>query len=242
VSGEYDFEPQKGLPERLPAGETVLWQGAPSTWRLACEVFHVRLVAVWFAGLVSWSVGHGLVTGAGASAIAAAAVPTAIAGVVALGLLMGLAWLNARTTIYTITERRVVLRVGIAITKAINIPFTIVEGASLDRLPGGHGNVALSIRPPTRVPLLHMWPHARPLRLRQPEPALRCIPDAVRVAGLLAEALVRASGEGRVQPVAAAGPDGADLPAAADGRGAGADRGGWPTGVSPAPQGLLVGR
>ena len=35
---------------------------------------------------------------------------------------------------------------------------------------------------------LNCWPHIRPWHIRNPEPALRCIPDAARVAGLIAEA------------------------------------------------------
>ena len=33
-----------------------------------------------------------------------------------------------------------------------------------------------------------LWPHLRPGRMKRTEPALRCIPDAERVARLLAEA------------------------------------------------------
>ncbi|HBB55427.1 MAG TPA: phosphopantetheine adenylyltransferase, partial [Hyphomonadaceae bacterium] len=35
MTKEFDFEPVRGLPEALPAGEAILWQGAPSAWGLA---------------------------------------------------------------------------------------------------------------------------------------------------------------------------------------------------------------
>ena len=33
-----------------------------------------------------------------------------------------------------------------------------------------------------------LWPHVRPWHVRETQPALRCIPDAAKVAAILAEA------------------------------------------------------
>ena len=38
-SAEHEFEAALGLPEPLPAGETILWQGAPSWTAMAKHVF-----------------------------------------------------------------------------------------------------------------------------------------------------------------------------------------------------------
>ena len=43
-----------GLPERLPEGETLLWQGRPSWRQLALRAFHVREIAIYFALLLAW--------------------------------------------------------------------------------------------------------------------------------------------------------------------------------------------
>jgi hypothetical protein len=40
----------------------------------------------------------------------------------------------------------------------------------------------------TRISYLIAWPHVRPWRMSKTEPALRSIPDAKRVAEMLAEA------------------------------------------------------
>ena len=42
VFSEHDSEPLKGLPEALPAGEQVLWQGAPAWRGLALDAYRVR--------------------------------------------------------------------------------------------------------------------------------------------------------------------------------------------------------
>jgi len=51
-----------------------------------------------------------------------------------------------------------------------------------------------------------LWPHARPWRLKAPEPALRCIPEAGRVADMLAGALRETHGQTEAGPAAAAMP------------------------------------
>jgi hypothetical protein len=186
---EHDFEQVRGLPGVLPEGEEIIWQGAPRWLDLATEAFHIRAVAVYFAAMLSWRTVEAIAHGqAAASAILSALSVTPLA-VAAVGLLAGLAWLNSRTTVYTITNKRVVMRFGAAVSKAINIPFGIIESAALKAAPGGAGDLALTLKSPNRLALLHLWPHARPWRLATPQPTLRALPDAATAAVRLAEAM-----------------------------------------------------
>lgn len=189
---EHDFEPVRGLPAPLPEGETLLWQGAPHWWGLARRVFHVPLVALYFLALAGWRAATSLSGGGDAGAALTSALWTLPLAGVALALLMGLAWLNARTTVYTITTRRVIMRFGAALTKAINIPFAIIESAALKADRGLEGDLALKLCPPNKIAYLLLWPHARPDRLRAPEPTLRCLANAQAAAAVLAEALRKA--------------------------------------------------
>ena len=107
-----DFLPEgtpRGLPGPLPAGERILWQGAPSTAGLLVRVFHARLVVAWFA---ICALALGIAAGSPGAALATVG-PTLLVGTGALALLWGLAWLTHRTTVYTVTNRRVVLQAGI---------------------------------------------------------------------------------------------------------------------------------
>ena len=52
VFSEHDSEPLKGLPEALPAGEQVLWQGVPAWRGLALDAYRVRALSVYFAVIV----------------------------------------------------------------------------------------------------------------------------------------------------------------------------------------------
>ena len=183
---EHEFEPQRGLPEPLPAGERVLWQGAPD-WRvLARECFHVRKLVVYFSALVVWRVAT-TIDGGVADAAIAGAVAVFLAGT-AIGLALLMAWMSARTSLYTITDRRVVMRVGIVLSVTFNLPFRKIESAGLHALPYGRGDIALALSPENRIAYPHLWPHVRPWRVARTQPSLRCIDDAGRVSGLLTEA------------------------------------------------------
>ncbi len=185
---EYDHEPVRGLPGDLPAGETLLWQGAPDFRRLARDAFHVRLVAAYFAVLLAWAVIDALAEST-TSPIGIAL--TAGLAAVCLGLLYGLAWLSARTTVYSITSKRVVMRFGMALPKAVNLPFARIATAQLALNDDGTGDLALALTD-KGLGYAAMWPHARAWRLAQPEPSLRSLPDAAMVAALLAEACAAA--------------------------------------------------
>jgi len=43
---DFAFDPVKGLPEHLPQGEVMLWQGSPHWQSLALRAFHIRKVAL----------------------------------------------------------------------------------------------------------------------------------------------------------------------------------------------------
>lgn len=179
----------RGLPERLPPGERVLWQGHPRWTALARRALHTRKITLYFVVLALWGVVSDLADGASWGAAALTGLWTLPVAVVALGLPALLAWLIARTTVYAITSRRVILRFGVALPMTVNIPFRIIGSAGLRRYPDGTGDITLALTGTDRMAFLHLWPHARPWRVARPEPMLRTIPDAARVAEILTEAL-----------------------------------------------------
>ncbi len=204
--------PIRGIREDLPAGERVLWQGAPAWRDLAVTAFHWRQVALYFGALLGLRLGFLLAEGATVPAALRGALPLMLASLTGLALLAGLALWSARTTIYAITTRRVVMRVGMALPIDINLPFTGIEAASLAQRKDGCGDMPLVLRGGVRLAYAHLWPYARPWRLAQPEPMLRAVPDAARVAQTLAQALT-SSGGVALAPAAA----GAFVPASAAG-------------------------
>lgn len=191
------FEPEQlpklhnhALPDELPVGERMLWQGSPAWVSTALHVFHVRKVALYFGALILWRFAAHLSDGSSlldATTYAVWLVPIACAG---MALLTLLAFLTARTTIYTITTKRVVMRIGIALSMTVNLPFKVVEAAGLKSFNDGTGDLALRLQSDNKAAYLVLWPHARRWHLKHPQPSLRSIPDARHVADILSEALV----------------------------------------------------
>lgn len=179
-----DLEPL--LPGPLPAGETVLWQGGTDWRSLAVHAFHIRKIAVYFGILLAWRAAIAWYDGETFQDWSATM--AAMLGVAALccALLTGIAWLAGRTTVYAITQRRVILRIGIALPMTINIPLRRVMSADLLMHRDGTGDIALILGPDDRIAYLHLWPHARPWRFTRSEPMLRCVADADRAAQILA--------------------------------------------------------
>jgi hypothetical protein len=191
---EHEFEPEHGLPERLPAQEHVLWQGSPDWAVMARRVFHVRKLVVYFAALVAVRLAVLMSNAAGAREMVVSVLWMLLLAGTAIGLLSLVAWLSARATVYTITDKRVVMRVGIVLTLTFNIPFKRMVAAGLRLDARGFGDIPLTLGGDDHIAWLHLWPHVRPWRLARPEPMLRCVPQAGDVAGLLTQAWSRSTG------------------------------------------------
>jgi hypothetical protein len=188
---EHEFEAAPGLPEKLPQGEHILWQGAPSAKSLALHVFHVRMLSVYFSfmllvqGLYLAGEPGGLTWRPMLMSVGAAAL--------ALTLLGTVAWFAARNTLYTITNRRVVMRIGIVLTLTLNLPFKALSAAAVRNYQDGTGDIVVDLAGNDRIGWAHLWPHARPWALRKPQPSLRCLPDAQKVAAVLQTAWLAAN-------------------------------------------------
>ena len=179
----------KLLPADIPEGERVLWYGRPDWISLARNAYRGDLVAAYFGALAIWNAAtEGADAGAAAAMIAVA--HTLVLAVAGLGLLSLLAWLSARTTLYVITSRRIVMKVGVALPIFFNLPFSQIAAAALRTFKDGAGDIPLTLAAGRRIGYLHLWPHARPLHIANPQPALRSIPQADAVAETLRAAMI----------------------------------------------------
>ena len=186
---------EKLLPSDIPPGERVLWHGRPEWVSLARQAFRADLVAAYFAVMTIYNYASvGFEAGVRDGAISAG--KTLLAASAAIALLALLAWLTSRTTLYVVTTRRLVMKIGIALPMFFNLPFSQIESASLRVFPDGTGDIPVALAE-GHIAYLHLWPHARPFRFSRPEPALRCVPRAADVAGALSQALVAAAEERR---------------------------------------------
>ncbi len=186
-----------GLPEALPRGEAVLWQGRPKPLALARSALALSWVAGYFALLAFWRVAS-LAAEHGWAGALPYAIPFLLLGLVACGLLYVIARVQARATVYTITTARLAMRIGAALTLTVNLPFSRIAAADLGREPGRTGTVAITTVDKARLSYAVLWPHVRPWRMRRVEPALRCVPEPEKVARLLSDAVAARRAEPRI--------------------------------------------
>ena len=180
---EHEWEAAPGLPSALPPGEHVVWQGAPDWRSLAVHAFHVRKAALYFAVMLGVQALN-LMDASGAIDWKPWWVAASLYAL-ALGLLAGTAWLSARSTLYTLTNKRVVMRIGIVLTLTFNLPFKRIAGAALKPYAGGRGDIALALYPEDRIGWAHLWPHQRAWHVTHPQPTLRCLPEGAQVGAQL---------------------------------------------------------
>jgi hypothetical protein len=206
---------EKLLPSDIPAGERVLWFGRPETKSLWRRAYRADWVMAWFALATAWTSVSAYSESGGSAALIAALITLGL-GAATLAILGMLAWLGARTTLYVVTERRLVIKSGIALQIFINLPFTKIVAANVRAFGDETGDVSITLAQGQNVSYIALWPSARPWRFINPEPTLRCVPQAREVAATLAEALTtfadQAQPEGDAAQAEAAG---TELPATA---------------------------
>lgn len=184
---DFKFEPVRGLPEALPKGEHILWQGSPNPLQLAKDALALKWVIGYFTLLAFWRVivssndvpfgtalGHGI--------------PFLIGGFIACLILIGIATVQARSTVYTLTNKRVAMRIGAAMTMTLNLPYVCIGNANASVHKSGIGTIAFELTGQTRLSYLMTWPHVRPWYMAKTQPAFRAISDAASVAQIFAEA------------------------------------------------------
>jgi hypothetical protein len=190
-----------GLPGLLPLGERVLWRGKPAWQTLARRGFHFRKLAIYLGVLLAWYIVTAFTSQA--TLLDAALSSLKMTGIAAtpLALVQLYAWVSARSTIYTITNRRVMMKIGIAMPITFNIPYAKIDAAGVKTWSNGHGDLALTLPRTERMSYFVLWPHAKPWHMAYVEPMLRCIPNAQAVGQILGRAL--AAHAGNNEPAAA---------------------------------------
>lgn len=199
---DFDFEDSPGIPAPLPPGEHVVWQGSPDRWEIAKSAFHIRKVSVYFGVILV--IQALTLFNDNAAAPAASLSLTLLLSLLGLGILGLLSYLTSRVTIYTVTNRRILIRFGIALQMTINLPFSQIKAADVRIGSNGFGDIPLTVKPEKRISYLVLWPHVRPWKFARPQPMLRSIPNVEHVAHVIADVVaqmpVKGSDQRQVPP------------------------------------------
>ena len=192
---EHDYEPAPGLPESLPRDEHALWQGGSDARSLALGTFHIRKLAVYFAVLLGLRLAFQLLDGVAlADALSGVAI-LALFAAFALGLMSLYATLVARSTMFTITNRRIVIRCGVAVPMTVNLPYSRIDAVDVRERADGSGEIAVLPERLSRVSYVLLWPMVKPWRWLRVQPVLRGLHDVASVASIVAEAIAADAGD-----------------------------------------------
>ena len=186
---EHEHEPVRGLPDTLPPDEHLIWRGEPDFRVMARRVFHLRSVAIYVGLLLCAHMGLQLYRGAGFVDVLLGSSWMIALGLAAIGILALLAWAYTRTTVYTLTDKRLVMRFGVAIPMMVNLPLAIVGSADLKRFADGSGDITLTLSQKKKLSYTLLWPNIQPWQFRPVVPAMRCLKAVDEAAAALATAV-----------------------------------------------------
>lgn len=187
-----------GVPHALPPDEQLLWEGAPDATLVAKHVFRRSLVLGYFVVVTGWWISQTVGTVPTGEFLKMLAVRLLLCAIV-MGVVEFFARAVARTTVYALTSKRVVLKIGVVLPMTINVPLSALRDAGVGRFRDGSGQILLSLLPEQRLAYIALWPHCRLLSLNQPQPLLRGLADPDPIANALRDAIVADADAGDVQ-------------------------------------------
>ena len=111
----------------LAPGETVVWAGNPEWRRVARDAVHLRGISAYFGLLFVLDAYQAWMKAIPLQQALHDSVPLVAITALALAILTATAWMIGRSR-YTITNRRVILRYGLALPATLSIPMSQVAG------------------------------------------------------------------------------------------------------------------
>ena len=183
---EYEDEPVEGLPEHLPEGETVIWQGRPTAAAMGKRVFHIRHLTLYFGLLIAGHTVYRLMEGVSAAQVMGTLVWQSGLAATVLVLLTWLARAYAKSILYTLTSERLVIRSGVALPMMANIPIEQITAADMRVYRDGTGDILLKPDQDRKLYWVLLWPNVSAWYSRPIRPLLRGLAEPHRAADAFA--------------------------------------------------------
>ena len=183
---EYEDEPVEGLPDFLPEGETMVWQGRPTVAAMARRVFFIPHLALYFGLLIAGHTVYRLMEGVSAAQVVGTFVWQAGLAATVLVLLAWLARSYAASVMYTLTSERLVIRSGVALPMMVNIPIEQITAADMRVYRDGTGDIVLTPVADRKLHWVLLWPNVSAWYSRPIRPLLRGLAEPHRAADAFA--------------------------------------------------------
>jgi hypothetical protein len=176
-----------GFSEKLPQGEQLLWQGQPERHALAARAMYLKYIAFYLVALIAARTGYLILDGESVATWSGMLAWQVLASAFVMLLIVGLAVVYSRTTRYSLTNERLIIKTGAAITIHINLPLQQITAADLREYSDGTGDITLQVSRAEKLYWLLLWPNTRSWWIRPLRPVLRGLKDVQTVAHLLVE-------------------------------------------------------
>ena len=131
------------LSENLPNGEQLIWQGQPERHALATRAMYLKYIAFYLVALIAARTGYLVVAGEPVATWSGMLIWQMLASAFVMLLIVGLAAVYSRTTRYSLTNERLIIKTGAAITIHINLPLQQIIGADLREYSDDTGDITL---------------------------------------------------------------------------------------------------
>jgi hypothetical protein len=147
---------------------------------------YLKYIAFYLVALIAARTGYLVVAGEPVATWSGMLIWQMLASAFVMLLIVGLAAVYSRTTRYSLTNERLIIKTGAAITIHINLPLQQIIGADLREYSDDTGDITLQVSQADKLYWLLMWPNVRSWWVRPLRPVLRGLKDAPTVAHLLA--------------------------------------------------------
>ena len=183
------FEVHKNILDAIPEGESILWKGKPSFWGFSWYFFGLKLLAFYLI-ILSVVFAARLTVTDFFTAFVVDFLPFLLSGILTSFILMALAKIQSQSSVYIITENRVIIKSGAALSFLISMPFKKIKAVNLQKRKGSLGTISFELNSGKRVPYISCWPSVRPWRFKKTEPAFSCIENVDEVATILRKSVM----------------------------------------------------
>ena len=178
------------LPEEVgksvPEGEKVCWVGKPNWVSFGFHVFGIKYLVIYFIISAFYSVSQ-IELDFSLNAFIGEYISFVVSGVIASLILFLLSYVSARHTCYVITEKRLVIRTGVALVFLLNVPFKNVISIDKQSLYYGVGNLSFKTQSKKRIPYFSCWPSVRSGSFLETIPTFRSIANIEEIGNLVGE-------------------------------------------------------
>ena len=178
------FEAPKNILDAIPNGESILWKGRPSLWGFSWNLFGLKWITLYLGILSIVSVARFFASDF-YTAFFFDFLPFFLSGIFVSIILIGLAATQPYSTVYIITENRVIIKTGAALSFLISMPFKKIKEVNLQKRGASIGTISFELLSEKRVPYISCWPSVRPWKFKRTQPAFSCIGSVDEVATIL---------------------------------------------------------